>query len=155
RTEYSLDGGAFVPWDGAPLVVAEPGYHQVIYRSLDRAGNRETLRSVGFEVEEPPVTPVNLRLKLNPRSKAVRPGRKRVCKVAVRPRGDAPVPKGRLCVKAPNRFVKVAGKRCRALGTLAPERWTRAKVRVAAKRKAAGKRVRVTFIARAAKAEAA
>lgn len=155
RTEYSLDGGAFVPWDGAPLVVAEPGYHQVIYRSLDRAGNRETLRSVGFEVEEPPVTPVNLRLKLNPRSKAVKPGRKRVFKVAVRPRGDAPVPKGRLCVKAPHRFVKVAGKRCRALGTLAPERWTRAKVRVAAKRKAAGKRVRVTFIARAAKAEAA
>ncbi len=65
RTEYKIDGG---PWTAATsLTVAAPadhsndGSHAVLYRSVDGAGNVETLRVCTVDIDTCPPTPLAVR----------------------------------------------------------------------------------------------
>ncbi|WP_240137196.1 OmpL47-type beta-barrel domain-containing protein [Streptomyces sp. MUM 178J] len=51
RTEYSLDGGPYLAYT-APVVVDRVGYHAVLHRATDKAGNTSEARKVSFTVAE-------------------------------------------------------------------------------------------------------
>ncbi|NWF29369.1 DUF1080 domain-containing protein, partial [Streptomyces sp. PKU-EA00015] len=51
RIEYSLDSGPYLAYT-APLVVDRVGYHTVLYRATDKAGNTSEAKSVAFSVAE-------------------------------------------------------------------------------------------------------
>ncbi|MDQ1007146.1 hypothetical protein QFZ82_001631 [Streptomyces sp. V4I23] len=51
RIEYSLDSGPYLAYT-TPLVVDRVGYHTVLYRATDKAGNTSEAKSVAFSVAE-------------------------------------------------------------------------------------------------------
>jgi hypothetical protein len=53
RTEYSVDGSAFQPYS-APFTVSGDGRHQVVYRSVDRAGNTESPKTIDVNIDGTP-----------------------------------------------------------------------------------------------------
>lgn len=72
-------------------------------------------------------------LKVQPKKKAVRRGKKLVVRVKVKNAGNAAATGVKVCVKAPKKLVKV--KRCVKLGKVAPKQAKLAKFKVKAKRK--------------------
>ncbi|MET0237079.1 MAG: ThuA domain-containing protein [Kibdelosporangium sp.] len=50
RTEYAVDGGSWTPYT-APFTVGTDGTHQVSYRSADKAGNVETVKTLAVKVD--------------------------------------------------------------------------------------------------------
>ncbi|GAB3881743.1 hypothetical protein GCM10029964_038320 [Kibdelosporangium lantanae] len=50
RTEYTVDGGAWTPYT-APFAVSGDGTHAVAYRSVDKAGNVETAKTLTVKVD--------------------------------------------------------------------------------------------------------
>lgn len=50
-TRYRLDGGPWTTYE-APIEEVGPGDHELAFRSWDRAGNRESPRSLSFEVAD-------------------------------------------------------------------------------------------------------
>jgi hypothetical protein len=50
RTEYSLDGGPWIAYDG-PFTVGSDGSHTLTYRSVDRQDNVEESRTVAFKID--------------------------------------------------------------------------------------------------------
>ncbi|MFK4693753.1 hypothetical protein RKD22_006688 [Streptomyces pristinaespiralis] len=51
KVEYSLDGGPYLTYT-APVVVDRVGYHTVLYRATDKAGNTSQAKSLAFSVAE-------------------------------------------------------------------------------------------------------
>ncbi len=51
RVEYSLDGGPYLAYT-TPVVVDRVGYHSVLHRATDKAGNTSEPRKVSFTVAE-------------------------------------------------------------------------------------------------------
>ncbi|MFP1628809.1 OmpL47-type beta-barrel domain-containing protein [Streptomyces sp. 5K101] len=51
RIEYSLDSGPYLAYT-APVIVDRVGYHTVLYRATDKAGNTSGAKSVAFSVAE-------------------------------------------------------------------------------------------------------
>ncbi|MFF8841313.1 OmpL47-type beta-barrel domain-containing protein [Streptomyces sp. NPDC015127] len=51
RIEYSLDSGPYLAYS-TPVIVDRVGYHTVLYRATDRAGNTSEAKSVAFSVAE-------------------------------------------------------------------------------------------------------
>ncbi|MER6912124.1 family 16 glycoside hydrolase [Streptomyces sp. NPDC000594] len=51
RTEYSLDGGPYLEYT-APLTVDRVGFHTVLHRATDHAGNTSVARRTAFTVAE-------------------------------------------------------------------------------------------------------
>jgi len=49
-TQWSLDGGPWTPYT-APVSVAGNGEHELLYRSIDAAGNVETLKSAILKID--------------------------------------------------------------------------------------------------------
>ena len=49
-TEIAVDGAPIAPYSG-PVVVGGDGAHQVSFRSTDRTGRREAIRTVGFTID--------------------------------------------------------------------------------------------------------
>lgn len=49
--EYRLDGGAWLDYDGTPVVVDTEGDHAFQFRSMDRAGNLSTQQSVAVKID--------------------------------------------------------------------------------------------------------
>lgn len=56
RTEYGINGGAFVTY-GAPIVLSQPGVYTLRYRSIDVLNNTEATRSLTLIVMGPDTTP--------------------------------------------------------------------------------------------------
>jgi PKD repeat protein/glucose/arabinose dehydrogenase/type 1 glutamine amidotransferase len=50
RTEYTVDGGAFVPYT-VPFTVTGDGTHEVTYRSVDAAGNVESAKTLAVAAD--------------------------------------------------------------------------------------------------------
>ncbi|WP_247676623.1 Ig-like domain repeat protein, partial [Micromonospora sp. M51] len=48
--EWSLDGGAWTPYT-TPVEVTGDGQHELLYRSTDKAGNAETLKSAVLKID--------------------------------------------------------------------------------------------------------
>ncbi|MFF0447953.1 OmpL47-type beta-barrel domain-containing protein [Streptomyces sp. NPDC004609] len=51
KVEYSLDGGAYLAYT-APVIVDRVGFHTVLYRATDKAGNTSQAQKVTFTVAE-------------------------------------------------------------------------------------------------------
>ncbi|MEV3987954.1 family 16 glycoside hydrolase [Streptomyces sp. NPDC049837] len=51
KVEYSLDGGPYLAYT-APVVVDRVGYHTVLHRATDKAGNTSAAKQVSFNVAE-------------------------------------------------------------------------------------------------------
>ncbi|MBB3113301.1 uncharacterized protein YjdB [Paenibacillus phyllosphaerae] len=51
RTEYSLDGGTTWTAYSAPIVLANDGEHELMYRSFDVAGNAEAVQSIDVRID--------------------------------------------------------------------------------------------------------
>jgi len=85
-------------------------------------------------------------LKIKPKSKKVRRGRKATFKVKVRNTGEATAKKLKLCVKGPKKLVKVP--KCRKPGNLAPGKSKTVKFKVKVKNRAKkGRKAKITFTA--------
>lgn len=50
KTEYRVNGGAFKAYD-APFTVSDDASYTIEFRSADKAGNTETLKSVAFKID--------------------------------------------------------------------------------------------------------
>ncbi|HET6546995.1 MAG TPA: ThuA domain-containing protein [Solirubrobacter sp.] len=59
RTEYRINGGEFQRYDD-PIRRSQPGMYLIEYRSVDRTGNEEDLKSVAFTIAVPQNCPTNL-----------------------------------------------------------------------------------------------
>ena len=85
-------------------------------------------------------------LKIKPKSKKVRRGKKVTFKVKVKNTGDATAKKLKVCVKGPKKLVKVP--KCRKPGKLAAGRSKTVKFKVKVKKRAKkGKKAKLTFTA--------
>lgn len=157
RTLYSHNGSALQVYDPAqPLVISEPGFHQIIYRSIDAHGNSEALRQVTFTIAAPPPAgDPALAIAVKPKTKRVKAKRAVALRVSVRNTGESAAGKARVCAKVAKRKAKVAGKSCRKLGALEAGAAAKQLFKVKPTRRAAGKRVKVTFTATAGNAKAA
>ncbi|MBT2364476.1 DUF1080 domain-containing protein [Streptomyces sp. ISL-10] len=51
RVEFSLDGGPYLAYT-TPVIVDRVGYHTLLYRATDKAGNTSAAKSVAFSVAE-------------------------------------------------------------------------------------------------------
>ena len=49
--EYRIDGGTWLPYEDAPVVVDTDGNHQFQYRAMDLAGNLETQKTVAVKID--------------------------------------------------------------------------------------------------------
>jgi hypothetical protein len=59
KTYYSIDGGSYV--EGTSFTISEEGVHQVLFYSVDKAGNVEQATTVEVKVDKtPPVTTSNV-----------------------------------------------------------------------------------------------
>ncbi|WP_405087031.1 ThuA domain-containing protein [Microbispora sp. NBC_01389] len=54
KTEYALDGGAWTAYT-APVTVSGDGQHQLTYRSTDKAGNVEAIKTLTLTIATPKV----------------------------------------------------------------------------------------------------
>jgi hypothetical protein len=130
-----------------PIVVEGDGEHTVEFRSTDAAGNVEETQEITFTIGEP--GDPELATRVAPRRETVKPGKKARFEFRVRNRGDAAAQGVELCVRAPQRKVKVVGDECRETPTLGKGQSVEAAFRLKPKRSAAGDRVRLRFVATA------
>ena len=87
-------------------------------------------------------------LKIKPKSKKVRRGKKTTFRVKVKNIGDATAEKLRLCARGPKKLVKLP--KCRKPGKLAPGKSKTVKFKVKVKKRAKkGKKAKITFTATA------
>ncbi len=87
-------------------------------------------------------------LKISPKSKSAKPGRKVTFKVRVKNTGLGIARNLKVCAKAPKKLVKPV--RCAKAGSLAPGKTRTVKIRAKVKRSAKkGKKARLTFTATA------
>ena len=146
-------GGTF----GAPVDLSAPGQDALlpqIASSLDGVatavwqrsnGTNSIIQSVSTERPQP-AKPRLSNLKIKPKSKKVRRGRKATFKVKVRNTGEATAKKLKLCVKGPKKLVKVP--KCRKPGNLAPGKSKTVKFKVKVKNRAKkGRKAKITFTA--------
>lgn len=104
----------------------------------------------GCEFPDPPPPPKPaLKLAVKPKAKAVKPGRKAAFRATVRNRGDAPAKGVRVCVVKRKLPARVQGKPCVTVKRIAAGKAARARFVLKPKPAARGKRVRVTFRAKA------
>lgn len=149
-TEYALDGGDFQEYLG-PFTVSEEGEHTIRYRSTDAAGNVEEPKEVTFTIdvggggEEPAALAVTVK----PKNKRAKAGRKVAFRVRLANTGDQAATDPKVCVKAPRKRVKPANGRCWTLSELAGGEQRSARFALKVKKPAAGKRVKVRFVATA------
>jgi len=88
------------------------------------------------------------KLKITPKSKAVKPGKKTTFKVRVKNTGDATAKNLKLCAKGPKKLVKVP--KCQKAGNLAAGKSKTVKIKVKLKKSAKkGKKAKITFTATA------
>jgi len=126
----------------------EPNFLTQVLGGLETTAGVEPSATCGFE--DPPV----LKLKVKPKQASTRPGGGAKFRATVRNTGGSPANAVKVCAKAPKKFAKVAGKKCVRYQSLAGAPKT-ARFTVKAKRKAAGKRLRITFKATSPDAPAA
>ncbi len=94
-----------------------------------------------------------LSLDVMPRRASVKAGKRKTFRARVGNTGDAPATDVRLCAEAPKRKAKVTGRKCFRYPTLADPYTETARFKVKAKRRAAGKKVSLRFVATAANAD--
>ena len=113
-----------------------------------------TTVSAEFTADPPPPAgkPALANLKVTPKSKKVRRGKKTTFKVKVRNTGDAAAKKLKICAKGPKKLVKVP--KCLKPGNLAAGKSKTVKFKVKVKSRAKkGKKAKITFTAYAKGAE--
>jgi len=122
-----------------------PDDAQVVeYRSVDAAGNVEEAKRLELGGGGAP----DLRAQVKPRKAKAKPQKAKRFRVTVRNRGDASAEDVRICAKAKKRLARVQGSQCREAPSIGAGNRVRAAFRVKFTKKAAGKRVRVQFVAR-------
>jgi uncharacterized membrane protein len=93
-----------------------------------------------------------LRLSVKPKRAAVKPGKRATFRATVRNVGESDAEDVQLCAKAPRKHATVVGKKCVSYKSLAGAA-KNARFSVKAKRKAAGKKLRIVFTAKSPEAE--
>lgn len=152
--QCSLDSGAFAACDSGSqsysnLTVGDHTF-QVKATNEDGAG---PAASYSWKVTEkvtppPPGKPKLGNLKVKPKNKAVKRGKKAVFKVTVKNVGNAAAGGVKVCVKAPKKLIKV--KKCAKVGKLAAKKARTVKFKVTVKKKARkGKKAVLKFKATA------
>jgi plastocyanin len=147
-TEYALDGGDFVPYEG-PFTVSEEGEHTIQYRSTDVAGNVEETREVTFTIDPDGgggEDPAALATTVKPKNKRTKVGRKVAFRVQLANTGELAATDPKVCLKAPRNRVKLTNGRCWTLSELAGGEQRSTRFELKAKKRAAGKRVKVKFV---------
>ncbi|MGW5265905.1 ThuA domain-containing protein [Microbispora sp. NPDC004025] len=66
KTEYSVDGGDWTAYT-APVTVSGEGQHQLRYRSTDKAGNTEEIKTLSLTISAAPSAEVKLTVTAAPR----------------------------------------------------------------------------------------
>lgn len=168
--DCALDGGDFVACDTGTVTYSDLaiGTHTFTVRSTNANGEGPAV-DYNWTITEPQKvcpdgmvgTPPNCvkppsgkprlaKLKVKPKKRAVKRGKKAVFKVKVKNNGTAKATGVKVCVKAPKRFVKV--KRCVKLRQIGAKKAKTAKFKVTVKRNAKrGKKVTLKFKATAKK----
>ncbi len=148
-------GGSFA----APVDLSAPGQDALLAQIAtspdgvatavwQRSNGTNSLIQSASTQQPPPAEPRLSNLKINPKSKKVRRGRKVTFKVKVRNTGQATAKKLKLCAKGPKKLVKVP--RCTKPGKLAPGMSKTVKFKVRVKNSAKkGKKAKITFTATA------
>lgn len=154
--QCSLDSGAFAACDSGSqgysnLAVGDHTF-QVKATNEDGEGPAATYSwKVTQKVTPPPPPPGKAKLgnlKIKPKNKAVKRGKKVVFKVKVKNAGNAAATGVKVCVKAPKKLVKV--KKCAKVGKLAAGKARTVKFKVKVKKKARkGKKAVLKFKATA------
>ena len=130
------------------------GPHTAEFRAEDAIGNQDQSPvTAEFTADPPPPDPTPpaakprlANLKITPKSKKVRRGKKAAFKVTVKNTGNAAAKKLKVCVKGPKKLVKVP--KCLKPGNLAAGRSKTVKFKVKVKKRAKkGKKAKITFTA--------
>jgi hypothetical protein len=150
-----LDAGAFEPCDSGTKTYSglAVGAHRFEVKSTNSGGEGPaTTYDWNITKVAPPEGKARLAaLKIAPKNKKVKRGKKAVFKVKVRNAGDAAARNVKVCVNAPKKFVKV--KKCVKIGNLGAKKTKNAKFKVTVKKKARkGKKLTLRFKATSANA---
>jgi PKD repeat protein/glucose/arabinose dehydrogenase/type 1 glutamine amidotransferase len=129
-----VQGPVEIP-DGAGLVE---------FRSTDAAGNTEDVQ----ELDLGGGGSANLRAQVKPRKAKAKPRKAVRFRVTVANRGDASAEDVRICAQTQRKKARIMGSKCREAPSIGAGNRVRAAFRVKVRPKAAGKRVRVKFVAR-------
>lgn len=142
-TRYVLGAGALTPYGPGPVTVTDPGAHSVGYESVDEAGNVENRNTLAFNISDP--TPPKLAVNLKPK-KANLAAKKKSLKLTVKVRrtGGALASTAKVCIKAPKKFLKVKGAKCKRSKALAPGASGNVKFTLKTTKKLRGKKATVT-----------
>jgi plastocyanin len=146
----TVSGGSegWVPYDG-PFTLSDPGTYDVEFRSQDVAGNLEDPPGeVSFEIGE--AGSPDLSLDVKPKKRLGKVGKEAAFTATALNTGEADATEVEVCVKAPERKVRVVGEDCATDDTLAADEELAQRFELKPKRSARGDKVKVTFTAVAA-----
>jgi glucose/arabinose dehydrogenase len=122
---------------------ADPGGYEAVLTVSDGTDtDTDSVTVTVFSVGEPELT-----LKAQPRKKTVKAGKTVNLGAVAKNVGDGDASQVEVCAKGPKAKVKIVGKACASVDPLAAGERFKPKFKAKAKRKARGRKVRVTFVA--------
>ena len=143
-TATAAEGSTFTGWSGAGC--SGTGDCQVTVLEATSVTAEFTADPPPPDPTPPAAKPRLANLKITPKSKKVRRGKKAAFKVTVKNTGNAAAKKLKVCVKGPKKLVKVP--KCLKPGNLAAGRSKTVKFKVKVKKRAKkGKKAKITFTA--------
>ena len=131
--------------------IASPGAHEIEYRAVDKAGNREGVKKLSVVIGSP-----KLKIKPKPKTVKLKSGKKNgKLKVEIRNNGNGNANNIKVCVKAPKKLLKVTGGKCKTVKSLGPKAKKNVTFKFKVKKAAAGKTAKVKIEVKASNANKA
>jgi uncharacterized membrane protein len=127
----------------------EPNFLAQVLGGLETTAGFEPSATCGVEAGGE----TELRLNVQPKRASVKVGKQKTFRASVRNTGDVAADEVEVCAAAPRKLASIAGKDCVRYASIAEAESETARFKVKAKRKAAGKKVTLRFITRAANAD--
>ena len=127
----------------------EPNFLAQVLGGLETTAGVEPSATCGVEAGGE----TELRLNVQPKRASVKVGKQATFRASVRNTGDVAADEVEVCAAAPRKLASIVGRDCVGYASIAEGESETARFKVKAKRKAAGKKVTLRFITRAANAD--